>query len=440
MEQEKEKMYLKSLHEGVSIATGCTEPVAVAYAVATCAEQLDHEAPKQIDIKVSANIMKNAIAVIVPGTGKPGLPIAAAVGYLFGDSSKGMKVIPRLNEENDKKIIDLAYSGKINVSVADVKDKLYVQAKVTTLNNDTAEVYIAADHTNIYLLKKNDELIFAKDRPTADSLSDWERFMQRGKLQEIWNFCMHEPLNSLKFIKIAQEDNMALSQEGLTHDYGMKVGRSLNNPKGIGYADSLTNRVVSYTAAASDARMGGAQLPAITNSGSGNQGITATVPVCVVADYKGATNEELIRALALSHLTAIYIHSFLPILSAYCATHSAAMGAAAGICYLLGGSDEAASRAIKNMIGDADGMICDGAGCSCAIKVATSIQTMFKAVNLAMQGITVPSTNGVVSDSVDETIRGLGKLTSNGLAASDPVILKIMMAKKCSSIVADKQS
>lgn len=430
MEQEKEKMYLKALHKGVSVATGCTEPVAVAFAVATCAEQLDHEEPKQIDVKVSANIMKNAIAVIVPGTGKPGLPIAAAVGYLFGDASKGMKVIPKLDEDDDKKIVDLAYSGKINVSVADVKDKLYVQVKVTTVNDNTAEVYIAADHTNIYLIKKNDEVVFSKDRPAVDSLSDWELFMQKGKLQEIWDFCMNEPLEDLKFIKVAQEDNMALAQEGLTHDYGMKVGRSMNNPKGIGYADSLANRVVSYTAAASDARMGGAQLPAITNSGSGNQGITATVPVCVVADYKKASDEKLIRALALSHLTAIYIHSFLPILSAYCATHSAAMGAATGICYLLGGSTEDAGRAIKNMIGDANGMICDGAGCSCAIKVATSIQTMFKAVNLAMQGITVPGTNGVVSDSVDETIRGLGKLTTNGLAASDPVILKIMMDKK----------
>lgn len=430
MEQEKKDMYLKALHKGVSVATGCTEPVAVAFAVATCAEQLDHEEPKQIDVKVSANIMKNAIAVIVPGTGKPGLPIAAAVGYLFGDPSKGMKVIPKLNEEDDKKIVDLAYSGKINVSVADVKDKLYVQVKVTTVNNNTAEVYIAADHTNIYLIKKNDEVVFSKDRPAVDSLSDWELFMQKGTLQEIWDFCMSTPLDDLKFIKIAQEYNMALSKEGLTHDYGMKVGRSMNNPKGIGYDDSLTNQVVSKTAAASDARMGGAQLPAITNSGSGNQGITATVPVCVVADYKKASDEQLIRALALSHLTAIYIHSFLPILSAYCAVHSAGMGAATGICYLLGGTVEDAGRAIKNMIGDASGIICDGAGCSCAIKVATSIQTMLKAVNLAMQGVTIPGTNGVVSDSVDETIRGLGKLTTNGLAASDPVILQIMMAKK----------
>lgn len=430
MEQEKKNMYLKALHKGVSVATGCTEPVAVAFAVATCAEQLGHEEPQQIDVKVSANIMKNAIAVIVPGTGRPGLPIAAAVGYLYGNPAKGMKVIPKLDAQDDKKIVALASSGKITVSVADVPDKLYVQVRVTTVKGNVAEVYIAADHTNIYLIKKNGEIIFSKERPAVDSLADWELFMQKSKLQEIWDFCMNTPLEELKFIKIAQEYNMALAKEGLTNDYGMQVGRSLNNPKSIAYDDSLANRIVSQTAAASDARMGGAQLPAITNSGSGNQGITATVPVCVVAEYKQANEEQLIRALALSHLTAIYVHSFLPILSAYCATHSAAMGAATGICYLLGGSMADAGRAIKNMIGDASGMICDGAGCSCAIKVATSIQTMFKAVNLAMQGITIPGTNGIVSDSVDETIRGLGKLTRNGLTASDPVILRIMMDKK----------
>lgn len=430
MEQAKQSMYLKALHKGVSTATGCTEPVAVAFAVATCAEQLNHEEPKQIDVKVSANIMKNAIAVIVPGTGQPGLPIAAAVGYLYGDASKGMKVIPKLTAEDDKKIVALATSGKITVSVADVQDKLYVQVKVTTVNNNTSEVYIAADHTNIYLIKKNGETVFSKERPAVDSLADWELFMQKSSLEEIWNFCMTTPLEELKFIKIAQEYNMALAKEGLTNNYGMKVGRSMNNPQGIAYENSLTNEIVSKTAAASDARMGGAQLPAVTNSGSGNQGITATVPVCVIAEYKGADEEQLIRALALSHLTAIYVHSFLPILSAYCATHSAAMGAATGICYLLGGNIDDASRAIKNMVGDASGMICDGAGCSCAIKVATSIQTMFKAVNLAMQGVTIPGTNGVVSDSVDETIRSLGKLTRNGLAASDSVILKIMMNKQ----------
>lgn len=430
MEASKKAMYLKALHNGVSVAIGCTEPVAVAFAVATCAEQLGHEEPAKIDVRVSMNIMKNAIAVIVPGTGKPGLPVAAAVGYLFGDPSKGMKVIPEISAAGVKQVADLACSGKIHVSLADVKDKLYVQVKVTTVSGNTAEVYIAADHTNIYCIKKNGAVVFEKERPAVDSLADWELFMQQGRLQEIWDLATTAPLEELKFIKLAQVDNMALAKEGLSHDYGMRVGRAMNNPQSLGYDNSLLNRLVSYTAAASDARMGGAPLPAITNSGSGNQGITATVPVCVVAKAQQASDEQLIRALALSHLTAIYVHSFLPILSAYCATHAAAMGAATGIAYLLSDDIEVAGRAIKNMIGDAAGMVCDGAGCSCAIKVATSVQTMFKAVNLALQGVTIPGTNGLVSNSVDETIRGLGELTRSGLAASDPVILKIMMGKE----------
>lgn len=437
MNQKKKEMYLKALHNCVSVATGCTEPVAVAYAVATCAEKLNHEEPLCINVKVSANIMKNAIAVVVPGTGKAGLPIAAALGYLFGDPSKGMKVIPKLTADQNSQVASLAASGKVKVSLADVKDKFYVQATVTTVNKHSAEVDIAAGHTNIYLIKKNGETLFEKQRPAVDSLNDWELFMQKGKLQEIWDLCTTLPLSDLQFIKVAKDDNMALAKEGLSNDYGMKVGQAMNNPQGLSYNNSLANKATAYTAAASDARMGGASLPAVTNSGSGNQGITATVPVCVVAEEKNVDEEQLIRALALSHLTAIYIHSFLPILSAYCATHSAAMGAATGISYLLGGNVDMAGRAIKNMIGDALGMVCDGAGCSCAIKVATSVQTMFKAVNLAMQGITIPGTNGMVCDSVDRTIRNLGELTMDGLAASDPVILKIMMSKKkddCSKI------
>lgn len=429
MEQEKKEMYLKALHNGVSVATGCTEPVAVAFAVATCADQLDHQEPASIDVKVSANIMKNAIAVVVPGTGKAGLTVAEAVGYLFGDASKGMKVIPDLNDEQNRQIDDLLASEKLHVALAHVKDKFFVEATVKTVTGHSAQVKIAADHTNIYLIKKDDKVVFEKKRPAVDSLADWERFMQKGRLQEIWDLCLTLPLEELAFIQRAQKDNMALAQEGLTHHYGMQVGRALTHPSEIGVDDSLLNKIIAATAAASDARMGGAPLPAVTNSGSGNQGITATVPVCVLAQEKGVTDEQLIRALALSHLTAIYIHSFLPILSAYCATHSAAMGAATGLSYLLGGDVSTAGRAIKNMIGDALGMICDGAGCSCAMKVATSVQTMLKAVRLATQGITIPGTNGVVCDSVDNTIRNLGELTMDGLTASDPVILKIMMAK-----------
>lgn len=190
---------------------------------------------------------------------------------------------------------------------------------------------------------------------------------------------------------------MTIAAAGLENDYGLTLGKSIDQAKNSGFGGGinadLENRIVAYTAAASDARMGGASLPAMSNSGSGNQGITASVPVCVVAKFVEADDEQLTRALTLSNLTAIYIHSFLPVLSAFCATDSAAMGAAAAAIYLLGGERKQAEMAIKNMAGDAAGMVCDGAGCSCAMKVATSTSSMYRAVNLARQGVVIPASN-----------------------------------------------
>lgn len=222
---------------------------------------------------------------------------------------------------------------------------------------------------------------------------------------------------------------MTLASEGLSNDYGMGIGKALLNHRSLSDI-SLEEQIVICTAAASDARMGGCQHAAMTNSGSGNQGITATVPVCVFAQNRSVSEEKLIRALTLSHLTALYIHAFLPLLSAYCATDSAAMGAAAGLIYLESEDEEKAEMAIKNMIGDAVGMICDGAGFSCALKVVSSVSSMYRAVQLAQSGVVIPATNGIVSGEVDDCIRDLGLYVSSGMQNSDPVILDIMMHKK----------
>lgn len=430
MTQLKQEMYIKALKESVQLGKGCTEPVAVALATANCGQQLGREPVSKIDVAVSANVFKNALAVIVPGTGTAGLPIAAAIGYLVGDPTAGLGVIPRVTASQCNRVKELAHSGKVSVTVADVEEKLYVAVRVTTVTGHTASVDIAGSHTNVYLVKHDDQVVVDRGKPTAAKPRDWLAFIRQTSLADIWNFATTAPLDQLEFMTVTRDYNMALSREGLNHQYGMGVGRALNNPAGLGETNTLTNQIVAQTAAAADARMGGSQLLAATNSGSGNQGITATVPVCVAADHWHSSPAQLIRALTLSHLTLVYIHSFLPSLTAYCATHAAAMGAATGICYLQGGSVANAGRAIKIMIGDANGIICDGAGCSCAVKVSTSVQTMLKAVNMALQGITIPATNGVVSESVDDTIRDLGRLTSEGMAATDSVILKIMQAKQ----------
>ncbi|WP_246005609.1 serine dehydratase subunit alpha family protein [Companilactobacillus insicii] len=421
-----EKMFIKSLKEGVVPATGCTEPIAVAYAAANCMPYLSGDI-QAIDVSVSHNIMKNAMAVIVPGTGRPGLLVAAAAGAIAGDPAVGLSVISKLSDEQLPKINELADSGKIVTHIAEVEDDLYVEVTVSDAT-DKVRVCIAGDHTNIFLIEKNDKPLYSKDRPATHAISETKQFLQTVKLKNIWDFALTEPLANIVFMRKAANFNLALAEDGFQHDYGIKLGKSLKSSR-LQKNTSLTEQIISYTAAASDARMGGSQLPAMSNSGSGNQGITATVPVCIVARHEKSSEEQLIRALTLSHLTALYIHAFLPVLSAFCATDSAAMGAATGSIYLLTNDYYQACSAIKNMIGDAAGMVCDGAGCSCAMKVASSTSSMCRAVDLAIQGVEIPSTNGLVQDDVDQTIRGLGKLVTNGFGKTDSEILNVMMNK-----------
>lgn len=423
MNEESTEKFIQALHEGVVPATGCTEPVAVAYGAASCMKYLSDGVVDKIEVNVSLNIMKNATAVIVPGTGEPGLQIAASAGALIGDPEAKLKVIAGITQDDIPEIKQLAYSGKVQVKLAQVPDDLYVDVKITS-GSENVQVWIAGDHTNIFRIEKNGEVIFKKDPPAPHAKSEIKLYMQTEKFKNIWDFATNVPIDKIGFMKQAADLNVALSDEGLHNKYGLQLGCSLINDN-----RTLDNQILTYTVAASDARMGGATLPAMSNSGSGNQGISATMPVWVVAQNLDVSDEKLIRALTLSHLTAIYIHAFLPVLSAFCAADSAAMGAAAGVMYLLEDDYEAACMAIKNMVGDSVGMVCDGAGCSCAMKVASAVSSMYRATQLARKGIVIPSSNGLVCDDIDATIRGLGVLGTEGLKETDPVILNIMMNK-----------
>lgn len=416
--------FIEVLHDGVVPATGCTEPIAVALGAANCMKYLSTKSIDHITANVSLNILKNATAVMVPGTGEAGLKVAAATGALIGDSDSGLKVIAGIKPTDVPDILKLAHSDKIAVNLAQVPDDLYVDVEIKS-GADQVKVWIAGSHTNIFKITKNDVVLFEKQRPAPHAKSPLKDFLQTKSLAKIWKFATTVPLEKIKFMKQAQTLNLALAQEGLNKAYGIRLGQSLfKGPK------SLDNQILAYTAAASDARMGGATLAAMSNSGSGNQGITATVPVCITAKELQVSDEQLIRALTLSNLTALYIHAFLPVLSAFCATDSAAMGAAAGIVYLRTNDYQMATKAINNMAGDAAGMVCDGAGCSCAMKVATSVSSMLRSVNLALQGIVIPASNGLVAADVDQTIRGIGRLGSEGLKETDPVVLNIMLNKK----------
>jgi L-cysteine desulfidase len=339
-----------------------------------------------------------------------------------------LKVISELSPDIVPEIISLARSNQVKAEVASVADKLYVEVSITA-GSETVTVKIAGGHTSIYWIEKNKEVIFKKEKVQSNEEASSVEFLKKRSFAEIWDFATSQNLEDISPLIKAQELNMTLASEGLSCDYGMGIGKALRNHRSLSEL-SLEEQIVIYTAAASDARMGGCQHAAMTNSGSGNQGITATVPVCVFAQHRGVNEEKLIRALTLSDLTALYIHAFLPLLSAYCATDSAAMGAATGLIYLESEDQAKAEMAIKNMVGDAVGMICDGAGFSCALKVVSSVSSMYRAVQLAQAGVVIPATNGIVSEEVEDCIHDLGRYVSSGMQNSDPVILDIMMNKK----------
>lgn len=423
MDEAVSNNFLKALHEGVIPATGCTEPVAVAFGAATCVKYLSTKEIDKIIVNVSLNIMKNAMAVTVPGTGECGLKVAAASGALIGDPDAGLKVISNISESDLPNIRELAHSGKITINQAKVPDDLYVDVTVISAS-DCVKVSIAGDHTNIFQVIKNNQTIFQKTKPSAHAKSPIKEYLQTKTFQDIWNFALNVPLAKIQFMKQASILNLTLAEEGLNHPYGIRLGQTL-----LHNSHSLEDKILAYTAAASDARMGGATLAAMSNSGSGNQGITATIPVCLVSKNLQSSDEELIRALTLSHLTALYIHSFLPVLSAFCATDSAAMGSATGIIYLKTHNYDMVTKAIMNMAGDAVGMVCDGAGCSCAMKVSSSISSMLRSVDLALNNIVIPSNNGLVCSNIDQTIRNIGKLGTDGLKETDPTIVQMMVSK-----------
>lgn len=288
---------------------------------------------------------------------------------------------------------------------------------------------IQGQHTNIILIEKNGDVLFKAEESQAQQIDPYAMFNQL-KAKDIFDFATQIELEKIKFIQQAEKLNAALSAEGLRNDYGLHIGRTLQKHIGDGLmSDDLLSRIMINTTAASDARMGGATLPAMSNSGSGNQGITATMPVVVVADHIQADEEKRIRALFLSHLMAIFIHSKLPKLSALCAVTTAAMGSCAGISYLLTNKFDTAAMAISSMIGDISGMICDGAANSCAMKVSTSVTSAYKSVLMAMNQTGVTGNEGIVDHCVDQSIDNLCAIACKSMQHTDVQIIEIMASK-----------
>jgi len=430
----------------VKPALGCTEPIAVALAVAkaveiisencpgTCHEGWRREADFKIDVDVSSNILKNGMGVGIPGTGMVGIPIAAALGAVCGESGLGLEVLKNPAPEDVRRAKQLADTKAVCVSVADTEHLLYVKATVSLGGaSASAEVdphayaVIEDDHDRIVETSFADRILMSSESAAAGAETVRKDFGLT--VREIYDFALEIPFEDISFILEDRTLNLALALEGLSGDYGLKVGKAIRENQQEVFGDDFLSFAMGMTAAASDARMAGCTLPAMSNSGSGNQGITVSVPVIAYAIKYKVDDERLARALILSNLVAIHIKSFLGKLSALCGCVVASTGSACGIVYLRGGGLKEVSAAIQNMAGNITGMVCDGAKVGCAMKVASGVSCAVQSAVLALRGTCIPSTDGIIEDDVEKTIRNIGTIGSAGMKATDRMILDIMLCK-----------
>ncbi|MDO5075170.1 MAG: L-serine ammonia-lyase, iron-sulfur-dependent, subunit alpha [Bacteroidales bacterium] len=433
---------LALLHQQVVPAIGCTEPIAVALATAKATERLG-TLPEKISARLSANILKNAMGVGIPGTGMVGLPIAIALGALIGRSSYGLEVLRDCQPTDVERGKAYIEEGHIGIALErNTSEKLYIDILVSDAEGREARATIAHEHTRFvdgesamdHRVVVNDGCHTTHDSDagtgTPSSKEVGNGIGQRLNLRMVYDFATTAPLEDIEWINEAGRVNMEASQQSLKGNYGHCLGKAMTRPMGRGIlGDSIFSRVLSATSSACDARMAGAMIPVMSNSGSGNQGICATNPVVVFAQENHNTHEELTRALLLSHLTAIYIKQHLGTLSALCGCVVASTGSACGITLLMGGEYWHVTAAVKNMIANLTGMICDGAKPSCALKLTTGVSTAVLSAMLAMQGECVSSVEGIIDDCVDQSIRNLAEIGKNAMSETDRKVLDIMTHK-----------
>jgi len=436
MVKKRESEIITLIKREVKPALGCTEPIAVSLAVARANEALEEAGFKcdKIVAEVSANILKNGMGVGVPGTGMVGLQIAAALGVTCGKSSYKLEVLRDLNDVSTAAAKQMLSDNKVDIKLSHTKKKLYISARCHS-GEHVAEAIIQDNHDSIVKVTMDGVVIFepqpAEGADGGNSGNQMENTLDfKLSVKEIWKFATQVPFEDIEFILDSVTMNRALAKEGLENKYGLQVGRTIqdNVHKNI-FGSGLLTYSMAVTAAASDARMAGCTLPAMSNSGSGNQGITVTMPVIAAADKLGSSQEELARALVLSHLIAIHIKGYLGKLSALCGCVIASTGASCGIVYLRNGNYEQVTYAIKNMIGNITGMVCDGAKVGCALKVASGVSSAVQSSILALDNICISENDGIIEKDIEKTIRNLGSIGSVGMKTTDDMILDIMVCK-----------
>ena len=414
------------IQQQVVPAIGCTEPMAVALCTARSTELLGCR-PEAIEVFLSPNMLKNAMGVGIPGTGMIGLPIAVALGALIGKSEYKLEVIKDLTPESLEAGKQFIANSTIDIKLKENNtEKLYIEV-VCKAGEKQATSVITGSHTN-FVYEAVDGKPLYDNRTSSSETAEEEEFTLN--LRMVYDFATTSPIEELEFIRESKHYNMRAAAEALKENYGHCLGKLMERPLGRGiFGNSIFSHIISKTASACDARMGGALVPVMSNSGSGNQGICATNPVVVFAKENENTKDELTRALALSHLTVIYIKQSLGRLSALCGCVVASIGSSCGITYLMGGNFDNICNAVKNMIANLTGIICDGAKPSCALKISSGVSTAVLSAMLSIEGKCVSSAEGIIEDDVDKTIRNLTSIGKDAMSRTDDMILKIMTSK-----------
>ena len=427
LDKEVRNEIIDLVNREVVPAVGCTEPMAVALCTARATELLGCK-PEEIKVLLSANILKNAMGVGIPGTGMIGLPIAVALGSLIGKSEYQLEVIKDLTPEWLEAGKQFVAKDRICIQLkSDICEKLYVEVTCKSEGHQATAI-ISGAHTHFVYEAQDDRILF--DKRQACSKEAAENDIQLN-MKLVWEFATTSPVEEMKFILKTKEYNLRAARESIKGNYGHCLGKTMDRPLSHGiFGNSIFSHIIATTASACDARMGGAMIPVMSNSGSGNQGICATNPVAVYAEENENTEEELIRALMLSHLTAIYIKQSLGKLSALCGCVVASIGSSCGITYLMGGNFQDVCHAVKNMIANLTGMICDGAKPSCSLKICSGVSTALLSALLAREGRHVTAAEGIIDECVDQSIRNLTSIGKEAMCATDDMVLRIMTNKR----------
>ena len=408
------------LKEELIPAMGCTEPIAIAYAAAKARDVLG-AFPQSACIKVSGSIIKNAKSVVVPHSGgMRGIDAALVAGLVAGRSEKMLEVLSDVTEEQIAKMKQVVKNFPATVELAEVDDSFYINI-ILSCDNETSEVGITGRHTNIVYIKKNGKTVFVGgDEPVA------VKTKKSLTVEEIVDYADNVDIDSVKAVLDRQISyNMAIAEEGLKNEYGANIGKVYLSA----YPDDVTVRAKAYAAAGSDARMNGCELPVIINSGSGNQGLTASLPVIIYAKHLGASDEDLYRALCVSNLITLHVKSGIGTLSAYCGAVAAGAGAGCGVAYLYGGKYRDIAHTLVNALAIDSGLICDGAKASCAAKIATAVENGLLGFNLFRSGNQFFAGDGIVKKGVENTISSVARLATQGMRHTDKEILNILLEK-----------